>query len=193
MRNILALFVILGLLISLSGCTPKDPLGREWVKALDGPFTPRVQSASAIFSDRLWLVAGQGPQKQYLRDVWYSRDGFYWERSGDGPFTPRFGHGLAAVGDKLFLVAGYDDTLRPKADVWVTEDGRAWTLVNPSAPFGPRVGAAVFAWQGSTRSFNIRATSGGRRTDANGAWRPTLPGLLPERNALGASSATGCS
>ena len=71
---------------------------------------------------------------------------------GNAAWTGREAFGLAELNGKMFVVGGTTDGFSSgnKNDVWESEDGINWTetLADGSAPFGPRWGLTLTAFDG---------------------------------------------
>ncbi|MDD2716886.1 MAG: hypothetical protein PHW04_13415, partial [Candidatus Wallbacteria bacterium] len=101
---------------------------RAWNRLTLNPgFSPRSQSACAVFNDRVWLIGGSSAS-----DVWSSGDGSAWTCEVAGaPFGPRTGHVCLAFDNQLFVIGG-----EGCSDVWASEDGRNWVQKCRNLPSG---------------------------------------------------------
>lgn len=98
------------------------------------------------------------PTSQFFNDVWRSLDGVTWEQlSANAPWPERAGLSAAVLGDHIFVLGGSqnDDASiigenGPERlyfnDVWRSVDGASWELMTSSAPWEPRAGGALVAF-----------------------------------------------
>ncbi|MEM7094296.1 MAG: hypothetical protein AAF567_14940 [Actinomycetota bacterium] len=98
------------------------------------------------------------PTSNFFNDVWASSDGITWEqRTVDAPWTPRAGLSAVALDGYVYVLGGSlnDDSalIGPNGpvrlysnDVWRSADGAEWELMTDDAPWEPRAGASLVAW-----------------------------------------------
>lgn len=93
-------------------------------------FTPRCEQASAVYADRMWIIAGRGirdgknPAVKY-NDVWSSSDGVIWtQATASAAFSPRDETTAFVYDNFLWILGSYNDE-----ELWKTSDGKKWTLV----------------------------------------------------------------
>jgi leucine-zipper-like transcriptional regulator 1 len=111
----------------------------------------RWQASSAVFNGVLWVIGGQTPSSNSLRnDVWYSNDGLTWsEVRTAAEFAPRFGHSTVVFNDKIWVIGGNLGTGSDffTNDIWNSDNGIYWQQVNPDAEFSPRAGQSSFVYR----------------------------------------------
>lgn len=79
------------------------------------PWTPRQYHQTAVFDDRMWVLAGWN--RVNLKDVWYSTDGTDWFEVPDTPWPARHAASVFVYCDALWVVAGS----HMASDVWKLE------------------------------------------------------------------------
>jgi hypothetical protein len=70
------------------------------------PWRGRVYHSVAVFDDRLWVIAGYGPDGKDMHDVWYSPDGQDWYEVRDTPWPQRHAASVFVYKDALWIMAG---------------------------------------------------------------------------------------
>ena len=106
-------------------------------------FSPRRGHASVVFDDKMWVIAGReqsGGLGPYLKDAWWSTDGFTWHENPEPPFRSRYHHACLAYDGKIWIIGGisYGTDLPGNNrlnDVWWTDNGVDWTRATSNAPF----------------------------------------------------------
>lgn len=96
--------------------------GTNWTCHLESaPWVPRAYHDVAVFDDRMWIVAGVGPEGTNRNDVWFSADGSTWHSLPNTPWAPRHASGVLSYDNALWVIAGNN----MKSDVWklVRADG----------------------------------------------------------------------
>lgn len=98
------------------------------------------------------------PTSQFFNDVWRSSDGVSWEQmTAAAPWEPRAGLSAAVLGDYIYVLGGSqnDDSSIIGAngperlyfnDVWRSADGAVWEQMVAAAPWEPRAGGALVAF-----------------------------------------------
>lgn len=105
------------------------------------------------------------PTSDFFNDVWASADGVAWEQlTDDAPWTERAGLSAEVLGDHIYVLGGStnDDSsiIGPSGptrlyynDVWRSADGTEWELLTSDAPWSPRAGASLVAFDGALWLF----------------------------------------
>jgi len=86
---------------------------------------PRMQHASFVFQDKIWLIAGrnQSSGQGALCDVWSSRDGRSCTLATScAPFASRVGHGAIEFASRMWVYGGGETS----SDVWSSANGVDW-------------------------------------------------------------------
>lgn len=115
------------------------------------------------FKDQLWLIGAD--YGTTTLGVWSSSDGVAWKkRDVSGGLPARQHHQLAVFKGKLWFVGGMG---RPVAfdefanDVWSSEDGVRWVREVASAPFSPRIGHQLAAFNDQLVLVGGESSGGG--------------------------------
>lgn len=126
--------------------------GVEWHPySPQGAMEPNIHSSAVSFKGRLWLVVGDGPDKDKAGRVWSSSDGLDWQLEVVAPFTRRRQHTLTVFNEQLWLIGGYESGTEHiyLDDIWRSDDGVHWTRVESLGErFAPRGYHSVNAWNG---------------------------------------------
>jgi alpha-tubulin suppressor-like RCC1 family protein len=98
------------------------------------------------FKDRIWAFGGNA--------VWSSANGYKWKKEAEAPeWAPRYNYSIVVFNKRLWVIGGktfYPDAgWKQFSDIWVSDDGIKWTMVNETAPFGPRTDAHALSYDGS--------------------------------------------
>jgi hypothetical protein len=131
----------------------------------------------AAFDGALWLVGGAALGSYTDSDtlntgVWRSTDAATWTRTATAPFLPRGGQAVTAHAGKLWVIGGYGYTGATSTgsnfgdltrEAWSSPDGVTWELVDLSAPFSARKGAAAVSFNG-----RLWVIGGGNATTSSG-------------------------
>lgn len=153
----------------------------EWTLVQDvTPWGARDAGAMAVHGRRLWVLGGWTHDKngisQEFVDVWSSSDGIQWTSHPTPPWS--FGMYQVAASDNgtLLLMAGLKNSRQSdeelSSEVWSTTDGETWTLLNPHAPWGPRMGTALLKFRGSLWLLGGKTrNSGDPQFFRNDVWR----------------------
>lgn len=126
----------------------------NWIQATgSAPFPSRLNAATLVFKNKLWVIGGKNYEGSALQDVWSSPDGKTWERVTDAAAClPRQSHTALVYKDKLWVIAGNKPKDTPvyysRSDVWNSPDGITWTKVTDSAAFVPRANHASVVFGG---------------------------------------------
>lgn len=105
------------------------------------PFAGRENHASAVFNNKMWIVAGETDNGK-VNDIWVSDNGLTWsEATSSAPFSWRSGHSVVTFDNSLWFIAGRnpDGVGTATNDVWYSNDGYTWTEVTQEAAFPERV------------------------------------------------------
>lgn len=78
-------------------------------------WTPRQYHGTAVFDDRMWVLAGWNGVN--LNDVWHSSDGTDWYEVPDTPWPARHAASVFVYRDALWVVAGS----HMASDIWRLE------------------------------------------------------------------------
>ena len=105
------------------------------------------------------------PTSNFFNDVWASADGIAWEpRILDAPWAGRAGLSAVVLDDSIYVLGGSqnDDSSIIGAsgpqriyfnDVWRSPDGAEWEQMTDAAPWEPRAGSSVVAFEGALWLF----------------------------------------
>jgi hypothetical protein len=144
--------------------------GADWQQVTaNAPWAGRsLVLGAAVFRGRMWIMGGGTyTSREFLNDVWCSRDGVSWEQvSAAAPWSPRFFHSIAVYHDKLWVIGGVDQqNVAGLNDVWYSDDGVNWTQLQ-NAPWEPRHAASVMV-----HDRHLWMAAGGANTLYNDVWR----------------------
>ena len=104
----------------------------------EAPFGTLNGFTTAVFNDRLWVIAGADGNTDVQKKVWSSNDGIDWVLATDDPgFSARHLHTTEVFDGKLWVIGGYDGGQR-KNDVWSSVDGIVWEEMTDRAAFTAR-------------------------------------------------------
>lgn len=134
-----------------------------WIRITEqAGWQPRDSQGEVVFRDRLWILGGwfnsfQSPP----RDVWSSADGKSWtEVTREAPWQHSDLPMSIVYKDRMWLMGGWVDGRLPthsaSNQVWATADGENWQQVVSSAPWSPRLAAALVEFNG--RMFLLGGT-----------------------------------
>ena len=118
--------------------------GITWTRVTAAaPFAPRAEHALAVFSGRLWVVAGRNGAGS-LDDVWSSFDGVNWELESHFGNFGRYSHRAVANNSRLYVIGGHPDF--NDYYVYSTVDGVSWQHHDSVGvpPFEMRAAAIAF-------------------------------------------------
>jgi hypothetical protein len=122
--------------------------GVTWTEQPQAPFPARHAHQVAVFHDRLYVMAGEGPSGEMLDDVWSSADGQAWRlENAHAEFGPRQAAEVVVLPDRMLLIGGYGPN-NVSNDIWSSHDGVHWTQVTAAAPFARRQFFAAAWWEG---------------------------------------------
>ncbi|MEE3262183.1 MAG: hypothetical protein VX290_05010, partial [Candidatus Latescibacterota bacterium] len=143
----------------------------------------RRSSATVLFDDKLWRIAGNSeeknspeekgyPQFTTWNDVWCSTDGAEWTRVLEhAPWAPRMWCRGRAYAGALWLIGGFDNANHTNlGDVWFTRDGVNWTEFISDPVFAPRHEPTLY-----TAHDALWVVAGNTWPVVNDVWRLTLP------------------
>jgi len=120
------------------------------------PWTAREQFGAIALNGRMWVMGGAG-NNAYFNDAWSSADGTNWVQVTSGaPWSERGNFGAVTFNGRMWVLGGYFITFIPGYgysstefnDVWSSSDGTNWTEVTSAAPWSPRYGLEVLAFNG---------------------------------------------
>jgi len=114
----------------------------------DGTIEPRMDHATVVFDNKIWVFGGYNPNARgdrdcYLEDIWYTEDGYIWVNvTMDAPWQGRRGHEVVVFDadrdgeDELYLIGGFR-AYREQGityggavnDVWRSTDGLSWERI----------------------------------------------------------------
>lgn len=110
-----------------SGRDVNKATGAAWVTVTNNPgFGSRMDHSAVPFGERMYVMGGIS-QRDFLNDVWVSRDGRHWSLlKPDAPWASRCNHQSVVFNDRMWVIGGYNGTLLN--DVWSSPDGVNWDL-----------------------------------------------------------------
>ena len=114
-------------------------------------WSPRgIITGSAVFKNKMWIVAGGIYGEKYFNEVWNSADGKKWakvKQPSPAYFSPRYYNDIHVLDGKLWMMGGVNETGNLN-DVYFTEDGVHWTQV-AYTDWGGRHAFGVWAYKNS--------------------------------------------
>ncbi|MBB3166944.1 Ig-like domain-containing protein [Simiduia aestuariiviva] len=119
--------------------------GTSWTKeVINAPFDKRSRAQMIVKDGLLYLIGGNDPEGNTLKDVWRSADGISWSSIATDQAFPKEAHAVLFNG-KIWLVGG--DGGDGSGRVLSSNDGISWNVENAAPPFSAlsgKGGAAVF-------------------------------------------------
>jgi hypothetical protein len=136
-KNILfvTLFVFTAMAYAQS---PMSNISVNWIEATEkADFPLRVDSASLVYDNKMWIIGGNHSSGSFLNDVWFSTDGVKWNSVvSKSIFSPRTNPPALVFKNKMWIIGGWA-LMGPLNDVWFSLDGSKWKKVHLIAPFSP--------------------------------------------------------
>lgn len=188
--------------------------GKTWrLETEHAAWSPRgIITGSAVFKNKMWLIAGGIYDEKLYKDIYSSSDGRKWTKvtTPPAPFPERYYHDVHVMDGKLWLTGGYRwhkeggdyDLAGNLNDVYFSADGAHWTQV-ANTDWLPRHGNSVWVfgkdlYVGAGNLWNdvwkLTPSSAAfkelntyyRDRDRDGFGDPNLPILAKEPSPLGA-------
>lgn len=132
--------------------------GINWsLETAHAAWSPRgVITGSAVFKNKMWLIAGGIYDEKLYNDIYSSRDGKNWIKVNNTPvpFSKRYYHDVHVMDGKLWLTGGYHwsdkegdiDLTGNLNDVYCSENGVNWTQV-ANTDWLPRHALSVWVYR----------------------------------------------
>ncbi len=117
--------------------------GINWNQATsNAPWTPRANSASVVFNNKLWILGGTNNNGANYGDVWSTANGINWTQENINAFLPRGYHTATVFNGKIWVMGGFA-TGSTTFDIVSSSDGVVWTTTGTPGPWGYRSGHSV--------------------------------------------------
>jgi Domain of unknown function (DUF6242)/Galactose oxidase, central domain len=125
--------------------------GGSWTKTamLPASAANRRYTANCVFNNKFYMIGGQDPNGNVLKDVWSSTDGLTWTQVSNGAFSARQKASVVAYNNQLWMIGGQDETGAYLKDIVISADnGLTWNVVPADktlpAAFTPRGNARLY-------------------------------------------------
>ena len=113
----------------------------------EGRWEPRKGAAGVLHEGTMYLIAGEGENGRFFRDVWKTEnDGYNWTKVTDTPpWTARSGAQVVSFNGRIWLMGGIESGTTPKNDIWSSQDGETWRREDVDGELWlPRSGHSLF-------------------------------------------------